>query len=949
VEVTGIGDAFVGRQQELALLRARLAATRAGTGHLVLITGPAGIGKTRLIEELSAETSGIPIGWGGAVTDAGMPALWPWVRAVRGLPEPRMAVAALVAGDAQRVSGSAEEAAATTFAGDTAVVDALAEHAGTAGGLVLVLEDLHWADRATLRLLERVAAEIRRMPMLVIGTGRDGTGESLAGLVRHASVELMGLAPLSAGESAALLMAAVEEANADAVRHAAQLSGGSPLYLRTLGRVATGQLRGASPWDPAIGAAAEFRHLVLAALRSAGEEAAAIVEVLSVLGTEPDMRLATAVLAEDSATPEAMQRLLPAVPAGLIEIAASGSMPVRFSHALVRDAVYASLPPHRRIELHRRAAGSLEPVAVARDDLAGAVARHWERAGDPARAAGWAVRAAESARVAGAYDEAAGYLRLALDSVGRGGDGPIDETVDRAELLLDLSRVQYLAGHITESVMTCSLAADEGERAGRADVVARAAITVQGIGNPAVNLRLTEFCRRALAMLDADVPTDLRARVEAQLACSLVELNAIDEATQWSLTALADAAASGDANAELDAIRARVMLHWQTGADHEIVGLAGRAIELAEPTGRPLAQLWAHVWRSDAAIRRVDMGAAQAEVAAMEALADRTGLPLVRWHVLRRRASLAGLTGAFDQYRTFSRQAAELSETWRDESSRGTHFGQSVCVALLRGDPAEIAPGWSGYLDRLAELQPPARAGVAAALLLVGRREEARVLYEPLVAELSGARSAIAAASIAYLVELAPRLGDADGCRALRDWIQMAFGHTPAIGTGTVYYGGSVARVLGELDLGAGDPATAAEHFTEGLRVDAALGARPYVARGRFGLARAVRAAGDLARAIELTRQAAAEARRMDMPGLLRDTEVFLAETAAAARVRDPLTHREHEVVDLIARALSNREVARALVLSERTVESHVRRILAKTGLSSRGELIRWHLQQPPH
>jgi DNA-binding NarL/FixJ family response regulator len=95
-----------------------------------------------------------------------------------------------------------------------------------------------------------------------------------------------------------------------------------------------------------------------------------------------------------------------------------------------------------------------------------------------------------------------------------------------------------------------------------------------------------------------------------------------------------------------------------------------------------------------------------------------------------------------------------------------------------------------------------------------------------------------------------------------------------------------------------------------------------------------------------LARAAAADARRLDMPGLLRAADTFLTTTAGKARAQDPLTGREREVLELVAQALTNREVAAALVLSERTVESHVRRILAKTGLSSRTELTRWYLHQ---
>ncbi len=930
-------ERFVGRQAELDLLAARLADAGAGVGGVVFVSGSAGIGKTRLVEEFLTVVDDSRVGWGAATPDVGMPALWPWTRALRGWPDLNSALASVAAGDEQREYGSAEDTAAATFAADTLVVDALEEQGRCNGPLVVVLDDLHWADRATRRLLGRVATEVRRLRVLVIGTYRDPVE-----IGRTSATEELHIGPLDASEARTLLSTAVDRADPSAVRRAADLSGGNPLYLRTLGRVAADQLRGDGSWDDSVGTAPEFQHLVTAALRAAGPVATAAVEALSVLGPEADLDLVAQLIGADTVA-TALDWLRAAVPAGLVELGQTDAR-VRFAHALVRDAAYAALAPSRRARLHRRAAELLEPRATGRDELAGAVARHWDRSGERGLAVAWAVRAADSARAAGAYDEAASYVEFALEATNRTGAGPV---VDRAELLLDLARMQYLGGHIGASVRSCRDAAEEGERSGRAEVVARAAIMVQGLGGPDTNTHITQLCQRALAMLDAAAPSDLRATVEAQLACALTELDLVDEAEPWSRRALEDAEASGDANAELDAIRARVMLTWRSSDDDEVFALGGRAIELAGPTRRPLARLWAHTWRSDVAFRRADMGAVRLEMLEMQRLAEETGLPVVRWHLLRRQASLAGLTGDFDACRAHGRQAVAVAESWQDLSVRYTHVGQTACLALLRGDPSDVDPQWTEWVTGIGQQLPIARALIAAVLHLTGRDDEARALYETLVAVLASVRTPQQAAVLSYLVPLAIAYEDVASCLAIRDFVSTSYSGSPAIGSGTVFYYGSVARMLGRLSLAANEPAVATEHFEEGLRVDAAIGARPGVAEGRLGLAKALCANGEVTRGIELGRTAAAEARRLDMPGLLRQADAFLADAAAKVRTADNLTDREREVLALVAQALSNREVAAALVVSERTVESHVRNILAKTGLTSRTELLRWHLQRP--
>ena len=626
---------------------------------------------------------------------------------------------------------------------------------------------------------------------------------------------------------------------------------------------------------------------------------------------------------------------------------------VRFAHALVRDAVQAQVEPGRRTALHRRVAEVLEERAGADTDRwAGEIAGHWLDSGDLAHASRWAERAGEVAVRAGAFAQAAAHLRQAVEAEAMLGPASSDGS-RLTGLLLALAQATYLAGDLVSSLAACRRASDAALRVGDAGAVARAAVVVQGVADPDVNDAVDELCHEALealdgAPLDAAAPEGsrvlaLRAQVEAQLAHVARHRGDLAASLTWSQRAVDDAETSGDVTAQLDAIGARGPLTLTPGFAAERLELGRRSVELATAARRPLAELWGRGWRADAFMESCDVAAATRELLALATLAERTQLPIALWQLLRRRAAHAALVGDFDAAMALSLAANEHAQILGDMSALGMHVGLAVFMARVRGAANEFVEQAVVFLARTPPLLVT-RASAALALLVLGRRQEADDAYRALPLDTLGPDDPILLPVLPYAVELAVEFGDVDRCRDLARTCETLHQHAAALGSGTVAYLGSVARVRGRLESVSAGADAAIPLLEEGIAVDSALGARPYVVHGRTALAGQLLRRGatsDLRRARELATAAAHDARRLGMPMARASAEDLLARTRAAARAADPLTPREREVASLVAQARSNRDIAEHLVLSERTIEGHVRNILAKTGLGSRTELIR--------
>ena len=908
--------ALVGRDPELGTLAAFLAAGDRPPGGVVLISGPAGVGKTRLVDEALRRAAGTAVVRGYCPAETAPP-LWPWRAALRR------------AGAEMAREPDIEPAAAKSawFAALAQMSDALV----AAGPLAVVLEDLHWGDAASLDLLAQVGTVAAGTGLTVIGTVRSPAppdiGVRLASLGRYGAVTLT-LAPFTVDEVAELVGPA-------AAPDVHQRTGGLPLLVAA---VQAGY--GSADIVTVSGG-------LLAALTPAQRT---VIEAAAVVGENVEEHILTAVMVGRSGSPAGAagwhdasiaDALAAAWRGGLLTVDAA-TRSYRFAHALVRDGIVDRLDPATARELHRAAALALEASPEA--DRAGRVARHWRHAGtDPGArqaAARWARRAAADARAAHAYNDSARLLSEALaDMSSVDGDGD-----ERAEMLIELGHAEYLAGQYDRCLTHCAAAADAAAAADRGDLLARSALVLQGVTYPQAAEVLSSLCQRALA--SPRLGADLRARVLAQLATVEADSGRVARAEALARESLVLAAQSADPLAEIEAAHAREMTLVQPGDTPERMRLGELVADQAEALGLPLAALIGHEWRVQAGYLTARFDVVDTAVAAIGRLARTSSLPLAHWHLHRLQAARTLLTGQFAESVEHSARASAIARDSGDQIAMAMYYAHGIQLAAVRGDAAFLPGGFREALAGAPSI-PLVNVQYARVLALTGALREARGMYDDLCGQLPlPAEHPAWMAVLVQMVELVQRFGDAPAAEIVYRQLLPFRPYPGALGTSTVFFQGTVSRSLGELAEIFGDRATAIELLREALPRNRAIGARPDTALTLFGLARLLRdgSRAELAEAAALAQDALDLAARLDMPGTEAAAGQLAARIAADRDQVDPLTSREREIAALLAEALSNRQIAVRLVLSERTVESHVRSILAKTQCANRTEFVaRWN------
>ena len=940
---------FVGRDAELTILEDRITAAGQGRGGVVLVAGPAGIGKSYLIAEATRGAGRVVRG--RCVADGGAPPLWPWLR-ILGRAAPDVQLDSAAAGAVGGWVTDVGESAAARFQLLIRWCDALLSAAHTGPGLVVVIEDLHDADEASLALLRHVAAEAGSSRLLVIGTLRDVGGAPavttvLAEMTRNSAVQRISLGPFTIADVEEYLGAAdLEPELADRLH---EYCGGVPLLVSTMTRMlaASEHEPGGLQVLPPL-PAAESDLLMVGLLGGLGPAAYSTAQAAAVLGDDVDPRLLGEV--ENLAVAVVVEHLDALTTAGFLVEVAEMPRRYRFAHALVREGLARSTGD--AAGWHRRAALALEVRSGSEPAQAGRIASHWARAGSDIEAMRATIRwtraaAAHALRIMAPTD-AVRLLEQALmvlDQVGA-------EPGERAMVLTDLARAEHLGGSIAASLSHLSAAAAAAEAARRPDLLTGAALVIGGAGDPGVLGAAAALCDRALLAIDHETEPSAfygpheaqvaRARLTARKACLQVEADAPGDLEPATAAALRLAEDCDDPTALLDAARARAGNLTGSADVDERRNLGELTVRVGREAGYFIAAVRGHIWRIDAAYELADLRAVDQEIARLGELAATCGLPTARWFHLRVCAARSALAGRFDQARSESNAAGVLALRLNDPFACAVTDQFTGLLALARGDRTEIQAGIGPTSQSFPQI-PLFQAAHALQLQLLGDQERALVIYEHLRLLLSRPLRGIRGLGLLqYLTELVEAFGDVEAAGWARAHWQpwVASGGLP--GNAEYFCGGASARAVGRMAAIAGDLEGAEAALRMAAGINQQLDAQPWLTHTWLALSEVLGRRGGSTRLAEATRLAgrvAAQARRLDQPGPLARADTLLVHLTGQRRVSDPLTGREHEIAGLVVLALSNREIAERLVVSERTVESHVHNILRKLGVANRTQL----------
>lgn len=840
-------DMLVGRQLGIGALRSAVDAAVGGAGGVVLLAGEAGMGKTALAAEsvAYAKARGAVAAWGTCWEGDGTPGFWPWIQVVRALArdgdEAGQAALAELTGATGAPGGVLGGESAVRFRTyDVAATYLLGRAAQRP--LVVVVDDLHWADVSSLRLLVFLARQLHDAAVLVVGTYRDVEVAAGDHPVRRLLAELAGqaelllLTGLTADEVGELLEKVCGERPPTAlVRAVHDRTAGNPFFVQQIARLLASQ---GAPLDraPVTGVPPAVGDVLARRLARLPGEVVDLLAVAAVAGQRFPITLVAAMAG--AATELAVPLVDSAVRAAVLEQDGPGF--ARFSHDLFREVLYDGLPATRRSALHLALAGLLEQRAGA-TAAAAEIAHHRSMAwplGDRDGAIAALVEAGREATARTAFDEAAAHLRRAVEVAGGAAAADLP-------MLCEYGDALRRSGHGEDAQAVFFVAAARARAIGDSALAARAAFGAHRVATLTESSRsgVLVLLEEALAALDGDARADADAARWLLLASLARELadgpdRDLPRATHLAHAAVEGARAANDAGALAYALFALGDVRWAPGTAAERLGIAEELAAAAAAAGETELVLEAHLSRLAPLLELGDPSFA-VQLATFTRLAEQAAIPRYLYLARSRQATSASLTGPLEAADQLIQSAAAYGERIGEPDAWGVQSSQLVGLAFIRHD-------WT-RLSQLAAarglaLTPPEFTVHERAWLLIeaGDRDAAAAL----VAAMPERPASYRWRHIALLTsdaELAAAVTDRGRCQTLYEQLLPMAGEF-AVVAAAVFTTGPVTLQLGLLAAALERWNDAVAHLDDAVRRCDRLGARLVAARARTELARVVAA-----------------------------------------------------------------------------------------------------------
>jgi DNA-binding CsgD family transcriptional regulator len=994
---------FVGREHELRQLQAAFHAAAAGDGALVMLVGEPGIGKTTVCDQLCrfvSASGGLSLVGHCYEEGSFRRPYQPFVEAfstylrecdtetlTTELGSNVAELASMVPMLRERLDvtprppGDPEEDRWRLLDAATDLLRAV----GLKRPLLVVLEDLHDADRGTLDLLLHIARNLRGTRLLVVGTYRDvevdrahPLAAALTELHRFSNVARVQLHGLSTDEVYRLLAEtsqhAIPRPFAELVHRQTE---GNPLFVRETLRFVVdtglmerrdGMLRRVGDQSLAGRIPEGLRDAVGKRLSRLSDSTNRVLSIASCIGREFQLDVLSQVVS--CPEQELEDALDEASTAGIVEgqSVIGATIVYRFSHAFFRQTLYDEIMVPRRIRLHQQVARALEDVHARRlDEHSAELAEHYSYssdAGDLAKAVSYGELAARRATEVFAYGEAARQLERALavqDLVDQ------DDHLKRCDLLLALGDAQLPSGETERAIrqvapeaLSLAEALGDRSRAFRACRLAVDCLFAQGAGSTAGQPEYLTWAERACQYANPD--STERVHADIALAFALGNQGRRQEARVLRLESLARARELGDPEAffrtalnllsnsspqdwhervRLSVEAARSPRQWAGSQTHGQVLWYCGLVQLAYGQRARAEELWSQV----------------------EDLVERTRVASISLLVPRSDAILAIVNGNLEDALELARRFIQHADA-AGAPVRGRQFGvQLLLIPALHLGRADIyLSAFEGYArlvpsDLQATVFVMLTAARAICLANLGHMDEARTLAGPLLDDMkaSDREDDTPVHLLAILLQVAVVLEHRAAAQALAARLecvaQISLDH---------HFYSCVGRHLGDAAVLVGDPAAARSFYLQALDAAVKIRFRPELALIHLRLAELLLDDADDAaqsEALEHLNVAIPELRDMKMqPALERGLSLMeqvghrtpAPPASPGALAPHSLTSRETAVARLVAAGRSNREIAEALVISEGTVEVHVKHILSKLSLRSRAQVAIWFADQHP-